>query len=308
MSSSNEQSRLRSRRKFLMNLPLLIMFLPVALYFIIFKYIPMGGLIIAFKQYSVGLGIWDSPWVGWSNFELLFSNPQMINIIRNTLILSLLQIFVGFPFPIMLAIMINEIRKMWFKRTVQTLFYMPHFLNWVIVGGMIVTLFSIESGYINGLLDKWFGFRYAFLYNEGSWIAVFLGSGVWKTTGFSAIIYLAAISTIDPVLYESANLDGANKLKQMWHITLPGIRPTIIILFILSMQGVMDLGFDKVWVLQNRVVNNVADVIPTYIYRMGIQGGQFSLTTAMGLFQSLVGLVLIVIANQLARKTNQSLW
>ncbi|MNI49021.1 putative multiple-sugar transport system permease YteP [compost metagenome] len=146
------------------------------------------------------------------------------------------------------------------------------------------------------------------MYNELSWIGIYLGSGIWKEVGFSAIIYLAAITAIDPGLYESASLDGANKWKQMWHITLPGIRPTIIILLILSMDGVMNLGFDQIYILQNRVVNNVADVIPTYIYRMGIQGGQFSLTTAMDFFSSLVGFILIIVSNQIAKKFNQSLW
>lgn len=296
------------KRLFRMNVPLLIMFLPVALYFLIFKYTPMLGLVLAFKQYYLAEGIFGSPWVGWRNFELLFSNVQMLNIIRNTLVLSLLKIAVGFPFPILLAILLNELRQMWFKRTVQTLLYMPHFLNWVIVGGMVVTLFSIESGLINQLLDRWFGFRYAFLYNEASWIAVLLGSGIWKEAGFSAIIYLAAMSAIDPGLYESASMDGANKFRQIWHITLPGIRPTIIILLILSMESVMDLSFDQFYMLQNPVVSSVAEVIPTYIYKMGIQGGQFSITTAMGLFSSLAGLVLIVSANWIARKFNQSLW
>lgn len=306
--TNQEQKKIRRRRLFKMNIPLLIMFFPVALYFIIFSYLPMGGLVMAFKQYSLSLGIMDSPWVGLSNFELLFSNPQMLNIIRNTLVLSLLSIVIGFPFPIILAVMINGVEKSWYKKNVQTLLFLPHFLNWVIVGGMVVTLFSIESGYINHVLEKWFGFRYAFMYNEASWITLFISSGIWKGAGFSAIIYLAAIGSIDPYLYESASLDGASKLKQIWHITLPGIRSTIIVLFILSIQGVMNLSFDQVWNLQNRVVNNVADVIPTYIYRMGIQGGQFSLTTAMGLFQSLVGLVLIYTANKIARKFNQSLW
>ncbi|WP_010268612.1 ABC transporter permease [Paenibacillus senegalensis] len=296
------------KRLFRMNVPLLIMFFPVALYFLIFKYTPMLGLVLAFKQYYLAEGILGSPWVGLRNFELLFSNVQMLNIIRNTLVLSLLKIAVSFPFPILLAILLNELRKMWFKRTVQTLLYMPHFLNWVIVGGMVVTLFSIESGLINQLLDRWFGFRYAFLYNEASWIAVLLGSGIWKEAGFSAIIYLAAMSAIDPGLYESASMDGANKFRQIWHITLPGIRPTIIILLILSMESVMDLSFDQFYMLQNPVVSSVAEVIPTYIYKMGIQGGQFSITTAMGLFSSLVGLVLIVSANWIARKFNQSLW
>ncbi|GAA3400079.1 ABC transporter permease [Paenibacillus hodogayensis] len=303
-----ERRRYRHKRLLLMNVPLMMMFIPVALYFAIFKYAPMVGLVMAFKQYSLADGIWASPWVGLQNFELLFSNPQMLNIIRNTLVLSLLKLIVGFPFPIVLAILLNEVRRAWFKKVAQTLVYLPHFLNWVIVGGMVITLFSLESGLVNKGLELLLGYRYAFLYNELSWIAVYLGSGIWKEAGFSAIIYLAAITAIDPGLYESASLDGANKWKQMWHITLPGIRPTIVILLILSTEGVMDLGFDQIYMLQNRVVNNIADVIPTYMYRMGIQGGQFSLTTAMGLFSSLVGLVMITISNQIAKRFNQSLW
>lgn len=298
----------KHKRLLKMNAPLMLMFIPVAAYFMVFKYAPMFGLVIAFKQYSLAEGIWASPWVGLGNFRLLFSNPQMLNIIRNTLILSLLKIIVGFPFPIIMAVLLNEVKRMWFKKLAQTLVYLPHFLNWVIVGGMVITLFSLESGLINQWLEALLGYRYAFLYNELSWIGVYLGSGIWKEVGFSAIIYLAAITSIDPGLYESASLDGANKWKQIWHITLPGIRPTIIILLILSMEGVMDLGFDQIYMLQNRVVNNVADVIPTYMYRMGIQGGQFSLTTAMGLFSSLVGLILIVLSNQIAKKFDQSLW
>lgn len=291
-----------------MNVPLWLMFAPVAAYFLIFKYAPMFGLVIAFKQYGLADGIWGSPWIGLDNFKLLFSNPQMVNIIRNTLVLSLLKIIVGFPFPIMLALLLNEVKTLWFKRVTQTLVYMPHFLNWVIIGGMVITLFSLESGMINQMMEQVFGYRYAFLYNEWSWIGVYLGSGIWKEAGFSAIIYLAAMTAIDPGLYESAGLDGASKWRMMWHITLPGIRPTLIILLILSMESVMDLGFDQMYMLQNRVVNNIADVIPTYMYRMGIQGGQFSLTTAMGLFSSLVGLILIVASNQIAKKFNQSLW
>jgi putative aldouronate transport system permease protein len=268
-----------------------MMFFPVIVYFIIFKYVPMLGAVIAFKQYNFSDG-----------------NPQMVNTIRNTLLLSVLKILFGFPFPILLAILLNEVRKTWFKNIVQTLVYLPHFFNWVVVAGIVITIFSRESGIINNLVQLGGGTAYPFLYNGFSWVAIFLGSGIWKEVGFSAIVYLAAITTIDPSLYESAGMDGANKLRQIWHITLPGIRPTIILLLILAMGNVMEVGFDQIYLLQNSVVANISEVISTFIYRAGLQGGQFSITAAMGLFESLVGLVLVIGSNQIARKFKQGLW
>lgn len=295
-------------RRFKANLPLLIMFMPVILYFVVFKYAPMGGLIIAFKDYNFYDGILHSPWVGLHYFEMLFQDPRTLQIIRNTFVLSLLSIIFGFPVPIVLAIMLNEVRNMIFKRTVQTIVYMPHFLSWVIIAMMIMTMFSLENGIINNFVEMIFGEPYAFMYNSGSWVAVFISSGIWKDMGFNAIIFLAALTTIDPSQYEAASMDGANKARQIWHITLPGIRSTIILLLILSMGRVMEVGFDQVYMLQNSNVNEIADVISTYIYRTGLQGAQFSLTTALGLFESLVAFVLIVSANYIARKFNEGLW
>ncbi|WP_240763145.1 ABC transporter permease [Paenibacillus thalictri] len=286
----------------------MIMFFPVIVYFIVFKYVPMLGAVIAFKQYNFSDGIMGSPWVGLDNFRLLFSNPQMVNTIRNTLLLSVLKIVVGFPFPILLAILLNEVRRKWFKNVVQTLVYLPHFFNWIIVAGIVITVFSRESGIINHLIQRGGGEAYPFLYNGFSWVAIFLGSGIWKEVGFSAIVYLAAITTIDPSLYESAGMDGASKLRQIWHITLPGMRPTIILLLILAMGNVMEVGFDQIYLLQNSVVAHISEVISTFIYRAGLQGGQFSMTAAMGLFESLVGLVLVIASNQIARKFKQGLW
>ncbi|MEK3885668.1 ABC transporter permease subunit [Paenibacillus sp. PL2-23] len=290
------------------NIPLLIMLGPIILYFLIFKYAPMFGLIVAFKDYNLIEGAIKSPWIGLRNFQLLFNNPMSIDIIRNTLLLSALQIIVGFPFPVLMALLLNEVRLKWFKKSIQTLVYMPHFFSWVIVGGIVLTIFSQETGIVNVLLERWFGYTYPFMYQEASWITVFLGSGIWKEAGFSAIIYLAALASIDPSLYEAASMDGAGKLRKIWHITLPGIRPTMILLFILAMGRVMEVGFDPIYVMQNAAVMDVASVISTYIYTMGIQNGQYSLTTAMGLFESLVGLVLVVTANQIARRFGQELW
>jgi putative aldouronate transport system permease protein len=297
-----------SMRRLKMNIPWLIMFLPVALFFIIFKYMPMGGLIIAFKNYTLYEGIWGSQWVGLDNFRMLFRDPAAFDTIRNTFVLSLLSIFVSFPFPVALAILLNEVRQLWFKKTVQTLVYLPHFLSWIIVSGIVLTLLSQESGIVNQYLEKLTGSTYPFLYKEGSWITTFVASGIWKSAGFAAIIYLAALTTIDPSLYEAACMDGAGKARQIWHITLPGIRPTIVLMLILSMGHVMEVGFDQVYTLQNSSVASVSEVISTYMYRVGLQGFQFSMTTAMGLFEALVGFSLVFLTNMIARKFNQGLW
>jgi putative aldouronate transport system permease protein len=297
-----------SRRRLKQNIPLLIMFVPVIAFFLIFKYIPILGNIIAFKDYNLMEGIWNSPWVGLKHFNALFTQPQTFTIIRNTVMLSLLSIFVSFPFPIIIAILLNEVRLMRFKRVVQTLIYLPHFFSWVIVGGIVVTIFSQQSGIVNKLVEMMTGKTIAFLYQEHSWIAIFLGSGIWKEAGWGAIIYLATLTSIDPHLYEAANIDGATKWRQIWHVTLPGIRSTIILMFVLSMGNVMEVGFDHVYTLQNAAVSDVANVISTYIFVVGVQGGQFSLTTAMGLFESMVGFIFVVLANQIARKFDQGLW
>ncbi|MBD2844173.1 sugar ABC transporter permease [Paenibacillus sp. IB182496] len=297
-----------SRKRFRQNIPLLAMFLPVVAFYVIFKYAPIAGNVIAFKDYNFFDGVFGSPWVGLHNFELLFTQSRTLSIIRNTLMLSLLQLLFGFPAPIILALMLNEVRKVLFRRVLQTIVYLPHFFNWVIIGGIVVTVFSMEAGTINHWIERWFGEPYPFLYKPISWIAVFVSSGVWKEMGFGTIIYLAAMSTIDPGLYESASMDGASKLRQIWHITLPGIRSIIVILFILSTGNIMEVGFDQVFMLQNGVVSDVSEVISTYIYRVGLKGAQFSLSAAMGLFEALVGLVLVVAANWVARRFDQGLF
>lgn len=296
-----------NRKRLRQNVPYFIMFLPIIAYFLIFKYAPMGGLVIAFKDYNFADGVFGSPWVGWGQFETLFSNPQTLQIIRNTFVLSVLSLLIGFPFPIALAILLNEVRRVWFKRWVQTIVYLPHFLSWVIVSGMVLTIFATE-GVVNDLILWWTGEPIAFLYQEGSWLSIFIGSGIWKGAGWGAIIYLAALSSIDLSLYESASIDGAGKLRQIRHITLPGIAPTIVIVFILSVGNVMEVGFDQVYTLQNSAVFNTSEVISTYTYKIGLQRLQFSLTAAMGFFESLIGLILVLITNAVARRFGQGLW
>ena len=291
-----------------MNVPLYLMFLPIIVYFIVFKYYPMTGYVIAFKHYRFIDGIWGSAWSGWSNFKLIFDNDQISGIIWNTLRLSGLNVLIGFPMPILLAVLVNEVRKSWFKRSLQTMVFLPHFLNWVIVGGIVLTIFSQSTGAVNHLLDAWFGTTYAFLYEPFSWVSVYLAASVWKESGWGMIIYLAALSSIDQSLYEAAGIDGASKWQQTWRITLPGIMPTIIIMLILRIGHLMEVGFDQVYMLQNNTVTDVSEVISTFMYKIGVQQAQFSLATAMGLFESLVGLVLVVSANFFARRFGQGLW
>ncbi|WP_274655002.1 ABC transporter permease [Paenibacillus humicola] len=284
------------------------MFVPGILFYLLFKYYPMGGLVIAFKEYNMYDGILRSPWVGLDNFRMLWSQAQTVRVVWNTLMLSVLSIAIGFPVPILLAVMLNEVRRMWFKRSVQTLVYLPHFFSWVIVSGIVLDMFSQESGIINHWVSSLFGEPYPFLYKPLSWVAVFIGSGIWKEMGFSAIIYLAALTSIDPHLYESASIDGAGKWQQIRHVSIPGIMPTIALLLILQVGRVMDVGFDPVYMLSNESVSNVSSVISTYNYFFGIQRAQFSLTTAMGLLENAVGFVLVVMANRIGRRFDQQLW
>ncbi|MGG3506118.1 ABC transporter permease subunit [Paenibacillus lautus] len=295
-------------KRFRQNIPLFLMLVPGILYYVIFRYFPMGGLVIAFKDYNFRDGILTSPWVGLKYFKILFQSDATLQIIWNTLSLSILNLIFGFPAPIIIAIALNEVRKRWLKRWIQTIIYLPHFLSWVIVAGLVLTLFSIDGGTVNKLLEQWGMEPVPFLYRIESWVTIFIGSGMWKEMGFGAIIYLAALSSIDPSLYESTALDGAGKLRQIWHITLPGLRPTIILLLILGMGRLMEVGFDQVYNLQNPTVLEKAEVISTYVYKVGLQKAQFSLTTAMGLFESIVGLVLLLSANALARKFDQGLF
>jgi putative aldouronate transport system permease protein len=290
------------------NIPLYTMIALPLLFFIIFAYVPMFGAVIAFKDYRFIDGIMGSDWVGLRNFKMIFDQPHTIEIIRNTLVISLLSVVVSFPFPIILAILLNEIRIKWFKKASQTVLYLPHFFSWVIVGGIIINVFSVKNGPINFIIEYFGGEPIQFLFNHTAWMSIFLGSGIWKDAGFNAIIYLAALSSIDPTYYEAAVVDGANKWKQITKVTLPSLVPTIVLTFILATGKIMEVGFDRIFVLQNPVVKNMTDVVPTFIYEMGIQQGEFSLTTAMGLFDSVISLILVLVANRLAKMSGNALF
>lgn len=296
------KSALREWRR---GLPLYLMILPGLLYFLIFRYLPMGGIVIAFQDYNPFAGFWNSEWVGLAHFERLFGEPDFLILLRNTLVLSALNLFLFFPAPIVIAVILNEVRVRWFKKFVQTAIYMPHFLSWVVVVGITVILFATQEGAINkGLASA--GFERIELLTDPDyfrWVYVF--QSIWKEAGWNAVIFLAALAAVDPTLYEAAVVDGANRWKQMWYITLPALKGTIIILFILRLGHVMDIGFEHIYLMQNSLNLSVSDVFDTYVYRSGVLQGEFSFTTAVGLFKSLVGLVLIMLANKLSKKAGE---
>ncbi|WP_419874784.1 ABC transporter permease [Candidatus Pristimantibacillus sp. PTI5] len=286
------------------------MLLPVILFYVLFKYAPMVGEVIAFKNYRFADGIWGSEWVGFRHFEMLFQSLDFWRVLRNTLLLNVYSLVFGFPVPILLALLLNEVRKEWYKRTVQNLLYLPHFISWVVLGGIVIAILSPSTGVVNLILKQVFGMEPVyFMADSAWWPVVYTLSGIWREAGWGTILYLAAMASIDPQLYEAARIDGAVKWRQIWHITLPGIRSTIAILLILRMGHMMDVGLEQTLVLQNQSVLDVADVISTYVYRVGLQNMNYSYTTALGLFQSLIGFILVVGVNQLIRKFGErGLW
>ncbi|HEX9061425.1 MAG TPA: ABC transporter permease subunit [Clostridia bacterium] len=277
-------------------------------YFIIFKYIPMYGTIIAFEECNP-FDWFNSPWTGLNNFKEIFAMSDFYRALRNTLMLNFFDLLFGFPAPLFLAIVINEIRISWFKRTSQTLLYLPHFLSWVIIGGIVLQVFSPTTGLVPTLL-KSFGFgSVSFLTEKWNWLFTYTGVGVWQNAGWGMIIYLAAISGISHELYEAAEVDGAGRLRRIWHITLPSIKSTIIILLILNVGKIAMIGFDRPYVIGNPQVNEFSDVISTFVYRVGIQSNRYSIATAVGLFQSVIGMVFLIVTNFIAKKSGeQGVW
>ncbi|WP_375295492.1 ABC transporter permease [Paenibacillus doosanensis] len=286
-------------------LPIYMMILPGFLFFIIFKYVPMAGILIAFQQYDPFEGFMGSPWVGLDHFGTLFQDPDFWMIFRNTLIISGLNLFLFFPMPIVLALLLNEVRLKWFKKGAQTLLYVPHFLSWVVIVSITALLFSTQDGGINNLISTWGYERLDVMTNPDSFRALYLLQVIWKEAGWSAIIFLAALASVDPTLYEAARVDGASRLRQIWHINLPALRSTIIILFILRLGHVMDTGFEHILLLQNALNIQVSEVFDTYVYRVGINQAEFSYTTAVGLFKALIGLGLVYMANRASHKIGE---
>lgn len=280
---------------------LLLMVLPGLAIFILFRYVPMFGLIAAFEDYKPYLGFFRSPWVGFTHFATFLQSPNFLQLLRNTLLFGFYKMLFVFPLPIIVALMLNEVRINWYKRVVQTLIYIPHFISWVVVASLTVTFFASEDGVVNNLL----GTHTNFLANPSSFRAEIILQQIWKGTGWGTIIYLAALTGIDPQLYEAAEIDGAGRWKKMWHVTLPGIRGTVAILFILGMGSFLNTGFEQLLLMLNPLTRSVGDVYDTFVYDIGINNGQLSYSTAVGLFKSVASLILIIVSNRIVKKLGE---
>ena len=288
---------------------LLLMLLPIFAYYVIFKYFPMTGLIIAFKDFKPAHGIYYGEWVGFKWFIQFFSSPYSFRVIRNTVLLSVYQIVFGFPVPIVFAVCVTEIRKLAVRRVCQTVSYLPHFISTVVLVGMVTQFFSMNGGIVNNIITKLGGEKVNFLVDPRYFRALYVGSGIWQNFGFSSIIYIAAISSIDPTLFEVSKMDGITKFKEVYYITIPMIIPTIIILLILKMGRIMSVGFEKVFLMYSPATYETADVISTYVYRKGIENSSYSFASAVGFFNSVINFFFVYIANRLSRATTQtSLW
>lgn len=288
---------------------LYLLVLPGVLLLLAFKYLPMYGIVIAFQDYRPALGILGSDWAGLKHFIRFVEDPYFFRIIRNTVLLGVLTLLFSFPAPIMLALLLNEVRNQAFKRTVQTISYMPYFLSIVIVVGLMIEFTSRSHGVVNEALNAVFGIRIDFFASPEWFRPMYIASGVWQTIGFNSIIYLAALTGIDPELYEAASIDGAGRWRKLVHITVPGIMPTTIILFILAVGGVLESDFQKIFLMYNPRTYETADVVSTYVYRAGLEGASFSYASAVGLFLAVISFVFLYATNALSRKAgNTSLW
>jgi putative aldouronate transport system permease protein len=278
--------------------------IPIA-FFVVFRYVPMTNIVIAFKDYNIFRGVWASDWVGWKWFIATFQSRDFYNALRNTIVLNLLDLVIGFPAPVILAILLNELTFKGYKKVTQTIVYLPHFLSWIIISGIASQLFAPSSGVINIALGKIGIGPINFLMENGLWIGTYIGLGVWKEMGWGTIIYLAAITGINPEIYEAAEVDGAGRWRKIWHVTLPGIRSTIVVLLIMNLGRILGSEFDRPYTMANPTVMQVADVIGTLVYRVGIRSGQCSFPAAIGLFQSVICVIFLVAANSIAKKAGE---
>lgn len=298
----------RLKLDFQRNYQAYLMVLPSIVLIFIFAYIPMYGILMAFENYRPQLGVLGSKWVGLYHFKDFLTSPHSLNVIRNTLFISVYSLLVGFPCPILLALLLNEVRCQAYKRTVQTISYMPYFISNVVICGMIKSFMAYDGvfnqiGAVFGMAPK------SFLSDPALFPSVIVFSDLWQSIGWNSIIYMAALAGIDPDLYEAAHIDGCGRLRQMWHITLPGIVPTMVTLLILSIGGLLSANSDKILLLYSPLTYETGDVIGTFIYRRGLQGGDFSYSTAVGLFQTVINFLLLIFANWFSNKTTEtSLW
>jgi putative aldouronate transport system permease protein len=281
-----------------------MLLLPLAHIFL-FSYVPFYGLQIAFKDYNLMKGYAGSPWVGFDIFKQIFGMKDFYRALRNTIVLNGLDLVLGFPAPVILAILLNELRVKWFKRTAQTILYVPHFLSWVIISGIMYQLLSPESGLVNILIKNAGGTPIQFLTDKYLWVLSYCMIGVWQNIGWGTIIYLAAITGINAELYEAATVDGAGRFRKMWHVTLPGIKATIVVMVIISVGRILSIGFDRPFALYNPRVMETSDVISTYVYRIGIRSWQYNKATAVGLFQSVAAMILVLVTDFAAKRSGE---
>lgn len=288
---------------------LYIMLIPFLLFYALFVYKPMWGLQVAFKDYNIFKGMSGSEWVGFKNFQGVFGNPYFFRILRNTLLISFYSLIFSFPMPIILALLLNEVRNKKFKGTIQTLTYLPYFISAVVVCGMVTSFLSPSTGIVNIILDK-LGFDKVYFLSKPQYFrTIFILQGIWQNTGYSSIVYIAALGGIDMELYDAANVDGCGRWKQMLHVTLPGLLPTIVTLFIINVGNVLNVNYEKIILLYQPATYETADVINSYVYRLGIEQSNYGVSTAMGLFNSAIGFVLVYIANKMSNKINgMGLW
>lgn len=284
---------------------LYIMLIPGCLYFLIFKYGPMLGLITAFQDYNAMLGWFGSKFVGFKHFSRFFSDPKFFQIFRNTLVLAFCNIIVYFPLPIILALLINEVKNGKYKNVIQSVLYLPHFVSWVVVAGICMTMFSAESGALTGAVSRLFGREVRVLSEPAFFPALITGQVIWKECGWGTIIFLAALTGVDMQLYEAARVDGANRWRQMWHITLPAIKSTIITMLILRMGNFLNTGFEQIFLMLNSMNREVGEVFDTYVYQTAMTNGKISYGSAVGMFKSVVCLILVMISNKIAQKAGE---
>jgi putative aldouronate transport system permease protein len=300
----------RTLNKIWKDRPIYLILLPGIIYFVLFHYVPMYGAIIAFKDFKAPLGIMGSKWVGFKNFVDFFNHPSFSLVLINTMVISMYKIIIGFPAPIILALLLNEVKHKLFKKSIQTISYMPHFLSWVVIAGLATKMLSPSSGAINQLIT-FLGFEPIYFMADPKYFrGILVLSDIWKEIGWGSIIYLAALSGVDVQLYEAATVDGASKWKQLWSITIPSIAPTIVIMFILRVGGVMNAGFEQIYMMYSPNVYAVSDIIDTFVYRNGLESAKYSFATAIGLFKSVIAFVLVLITNRLSKlmDDNNGLW
>ncbi len=282
----------------------LLLLIPLS-FVLVFKFAPMSGLVLAFKDYKIARGFWGSEWAGFEVFAEIFAKHDFGRAVRNTLLLNTLDLVFSFTIPVLLAILLNEIKNVKFKRINQTLLYLPHFLSWIIIGAIAYQLLSESNGVINNLIAMMGGTRVPFLQQDTNWLISYLAIGIWQSMGWGTIIYLASMSGINPELYEAATVDGAGRWRKVWNVTLPSIRPTIVTLLIMNLGRVMEGSFERIFALQNKATTEFTTTIPVLVYRWGIESGNFSRATALGLFQSVIGLALVLLADRVAKKLGE---